>query len=57
MMLNANQSLMNANPNLSMALKSTFNRRCVTEVKDQKQILLAGSEPFSFDFVGSEDVS
>ena len=30
--------------------------KCVSEVKEQKSLVLHGGETFSFDFVGGEDV-
>jgi hypothetical protein len=48
---NVNQSAVLTNP-MSYKVKG----KCVSDVKDQKSLVLHGGETFSFDFVGAEDV-
>ena len=53
-----NTSMANIAPSILTGIKGgVLSRRCISEVKEQKSIIMSAGDGFNFDFVGDEDVT
>jgi len=42
---------------IGMGVRGAPTRRCISEVKEQKTIMMTPGDGFNFDYVGNEEVS